>query len=241
LGVIRNQRAIVIDTGGSVMRKAAMLLAAIGFALPIVISFPAQALSDRTWVSGTGTNSAPCTRAAPCATFQFAHDQTNPSGEINCVDAGSYGQLAIAKAITISCEAGTAGILVAVSGNGIFINAAATDVVTLRGLDIEGSGVGTFGIIAQQAREVHVEKCSIRNFRFSSTAAALRTSNGSITTIFMFVVDTVLSDNSNGISLGSAGGFKVASVKNAIITGSTSNGVDLPNSNAFANVTESII
>ena len=93
------------------MRKAAMLLAAIGFVSSIAISFPAQALSDRTWVSGLGTNSGTCTRAAPCATFQFAHDQTNPGGEINCVDAGSYGTMFITKSITVSCEAGTAGIL----------------------------------------------------------------------------------------------------------------------------------
>jgi hypothetical protein len=226
------------------MRKVTMLLAAIGFGLPIAISFPAQALSDRTWVSGLGTDSAPCSRAAPCATFQFAHDQTNPRGEINCVDAGSYGVgvVGITKSITISCEAGTAGIMVAGGGGtGIFINAAATDVVTLRGLDIDGLGVGGTGISITTAKEVHVEKCIIRNFRSVPGAAALRTASGSTSTIFMFVVDTVISDNSNGISLASAGGFKVATVKNAIITESTGNGVELVNSNAYANVTESII
>jgi hypothetical protein len=218
-----------------------MLLAAIGFALPIVIAFPAQAFSDRTWVSGSGTNSGACTRAAPCATFQFAHDQTNPGGEINCVDAGSYGTLFIGKAITISCEAGTAGILETIGGNGINIDAAATDVVTLRGLDIDTSGVGLHGILVTTVKEVHVEKCSIRNFRSDSVSAAIRTSSASTTTNFVFVVDTVLSDNSNGITLASAGGFKVVSVKNAVITGSTSNGVALVSANAFANVTESIV
>ena len=93
------------------MSQATMLLAVIGFGLPIVSALPAQALSDRTWVSGLGTNSGACTQAAPCATFQFALNQTNAGGEINCVDAGSYGILTISKSITISCEAGTAGIL----------------------------------------------------------------------------------------------------------------------------------
>jgi len=222
------------------MRKA-LLLAAIGFGLPIVSALPAQALSDRTWVSGLGTDSAPCSRAAPCATFAFAHGQTNPGGEINCVDAGSYGILDISKSITISCEAGTAGIFAPSRFNGITIGAAATDVVTLRGLDIDGLGGAAVGISVSQAKEVHVEKCIIRNFRFGSNASALRTAGGSSETMFMFVVDTVISDNSNGIQLGSAGGFKVVSVKNAIITGSTVDGIGLLNSNAYANVTESII
>jgi hypothetical protein len=222
------------------MRKVAMLLATIGFGLPIVSSLPAQALSDRTWVSGLGTNSGACTRAAPCATFQFAHDQTYPGGEINCVDAGSYGALSINKSITVSCEAGTAGILVPSGGDAISISAATTDIVTLRGLDIDGVGNGRFAVLAGTVRELHIEKCIIRNFRANSTAAALRTTNSSVT-IFMFVVDTVASDNWNGISITSGAGFKVVSVKNAIITGSTSNGIELVNNNSFANVTESII
>jgi hypothetical protein len=140
------------------MRKVTIVIAAIGLALPGVISVPAQALSDRTWVSGLGSDSGACTRAAPCATFQFALGQTNPSGVVNCVDAGSYGTLSINKAITILCEAGTGGILVASGGNGISIGAPATDVVTLRGLDLDGLGGGFIGITIIGAREVHIEK-----------------------------------------------------------------------------------
>ena len=225
------------------MRKATMLLAAIGVASFIAISFPAQAqvLSDRTWVSGLGTDSGACIRTAPCATFGFALGKTSPGGEINCVDAGSYGPVTITKSITISCEAGTAGILVPGGSPGITIDAATTDVVTLRGLDLDGLGTALWGVLVRQAKEVHVEKCIIRNIRFSVGAAALRAFSGSSSTVFMFVVDTVLSDNANGISLHGSGGFKVATVKNAIITGSTADGIELVTSNAYANVTESII
>ena len=72
------------------MRKAAMLLAVIGLGLPILSSLPAQALLvDRTWVSGSGTDAGVCLQTTPCATFQFAHDNTTPGGEINCINAGS--------------------------------------------------------------------------------------------------------------------------------------------------------
>jgi hypothetical protein len=37
---------------------------------------PAHALPTRTWVSGKGTDSSACTRAAPCKTFAFALIQT---------------------------------------------------------------------------------------------------------------------------------------------------------------------
>jgi hypothetical protein len=97
--------------------------------------------------------------------------QTAAGGEINCVDAGGFGAVLITKAITISCEVGTAGILApGATSRGIDIAATASDVVTLRGLDIDGQGTGQVGIFVQQAREVHVERCIIRNFRQLSNA-----------------------------------------------------------------------
>ncbi len=77
-------------------------------------------------------------KSAPCKTFATALANTSPGGEINCLDPGqfgSFGAVFITKAITISCETGTAGIPV---GGSFRINAATTDVVTLRGLDIDG-------------------------------------------------------------------------------------------------------
>src|SRR5207253_2968534 len=111
----------------TIMRKAALSLAVIGLALPLLAAAPAEALSARTWVSGAGDDASPtCSRTAPCQTFATAIANTSPGGEINCLDAGSFGPVAIGKSITISCEAGTAGILVP-PGAGIFINAATTD------------------------------------------------------------------------------------------------------------------
>jgi hypothetical protein len=240
-GPEKTPSAHLIGTGGSAMRKAAMLLAAIGFVLAMISALPAQALSDRTWVSGTGTDSGACTRAAPCATFNFAHSQTNPGGEINCVDAGFYARFTITKSITISCEAGTAGMFAVISGTSIDIEAADTDIVTLRGLDINGFGVGTVGIRVLRAKQVHVEKCTVRNFRFSPDSLGIFTRPDSNSTTFMYIVDSIISDNSNGISLQSGGGFKVLSVKNTIITGSASHGVNLGSSNVFANITEAVI
>ena len=62
---------------------------------------PAQAGPNRTWVSGTGTDSGACTRAAPCRTFAFALTQTAAGGEIDVLDPAGYGTVTITKAISI--------------------------------------------------------------------------------------------------------------------------------------------
>src|SRR5438132_451271 len=82
----------------------------------------------------------------PCKTFAAAIAVTNAGGEINCADSGGFGTLTITKAITVACEVGTAGILGLGGGSSIAIdiNAATTDVVTLRGLDIDGQATSGY-------------------------------------------------------------------------------------------------
>lgn len=103
---------------------------------------PAFAQATRTWISGVGDDVNPCSRTAPCKTFAGAISKTAATGEINCLDPGGFGAVTITKSITLSCEGVTAGVLVAAT-NGITINAASTDVIRIRGLDMEGlSSVG---------------------------------------------------------------------------------------------------
>src|SRR6201994_2853912 len=105
----------------------------------------ASAQATRTWVSGVGDDANPCSRTAPCKTFAGAISKTAPQGEINCLDPGGFGALTITKAITVSCEIGTAGVLVS-GTNGIVVQAGASDNVVLRGLDFVGLGTGIDGI-----------------------------------------------------------------------------------------------
>jgi len=59
----------------------------------------AQALNNRSFVSSTGNDANPCTRALPCRNFQVAHDNPNPGGEINTLDPAGYGVIKIAFGI----------------------------------------------------------------------------------------------------------------------------------------------
>jgi hypothetical protein len=122
----------------------------------------AQAQASRTWVSGVGDDANPCSRTAPCKTFAGAISKTAAGGEINTLDPGAYGAVTITKALTISAEAGTAGIIFS-GTNGIVVNAGASDVVTLRGLDLNGIGAGLNGIRFLNGGTLVVENCLIQN------------------------------------------------------------------------------
>lgn len=146
------------------MRRSTLLSTVVGFAIPLLTAVSANAQATRTWVSGVGDDANPCSRTAPCKTFAGAISKTAAGGEINCLDPGGFGGVTITKSITISCEAGTAGVLVS-GTNAIIVNAAASDRVFLKGLDIEGLITGLNGINVLSAALVHVEDCVIRNFQ----------------------------------------------------------------------------
>src|SRR5258708_31911514 len=110
----------------------------------------AQAQATRTWVSGVGDDANPCSRTAPCKTFAGAISKTAACGEIDALDPGGFGAVTITKSITIDGTGTLAGILASLT-TGIIINlnaaTAATDVVTLRGLTINGACNGIRGAL----------------------------------------------------------------------------------------------
>jgi hypothetical protein len=125
----------------------------------------AQAQASRTWVSGVGDDANPCSRTAPCKTWAGAISKTAACGEIDALDPGGFGAVTITKSITLD-GTGTFASILASLVNGIVINAAATDVVTIRGISINGFCNGINGINILQAKTVNVEDCVI--FRFNT-------------------------------------------------------------------------
>jgi hypothetical protein len=180
------------------MRRIALLTLALGSLVSFLASAPANAQATRTWVSGVGDDANPCSRTAPCKTFAGSISKTAAGGEINCLDPGGFGALTITKSITISCEAGTAGVLVS-GTNGFVVNAAATDVVVLKGLDFEGIGTGISGVSIISAATVHVRNSVIRNFRGGGSGITLAPNNISTQ---LYVSDTFISNNGNSATTG---------------------------------------
>lgn len=182
------------------MRRAMLLVVAGVF----VHSAMASAQATRTWVSGVGDDANPCSRTAPCKTFAGAISKTAASGEINVLDPGGYGGVTITKSITISSENFEAGVLVS-GTNAIIVNAAASDVVVLRGLDIEGLGTGLSGIkVLGGLKALHVEKCTVNNFR-GTNANGIDIVPTTAGTMELYISDTILRRNGQG----TGGGIRV--------------------------------
>lgn len=167
--------------------------------LTVAIAFAAvaQAQATRTWVSGVGDDANPCSRTAPCKTFAGAISKTAASGEINVLDPGGFGGVTITKSITISSEGFEAGVLVS-GTNAIIINAATTDAVVLRGLDFEGLGTGLVGIkVLGGLDSLHVEKCTINNFR-GANGSGIEIAPTLAGTTKVFIKDTIVRRNGQG-------------------------------------------
>jgi hypothetical protein len=204
------------------MRRIALLVSAIGFLIPLAAA-PASA-QTRTWVSGVGDDLNPCSRTAPCKTFAGAISKTAAAGEINCIDPGGFGAVTITKAITISCEGVTAGVLASAGGSGIVVNAGASDTVYLKGLDIEGVGVGFKGINFVAGGSLFVDTCVIRNF---GAANGLGIAFNPSTSASLTVVNSIVQHNGNGATGGgiqispTGAGVAKANLNNVTVTKNT--------------------
>ena len=128
-------------------------------------SAPAQAQATRTWISGVGDDANPCSRTAPCRTFQGAISKTAAGGEINCIDPNGAGAVTITKSITLNCRETMASILVA-GTNAITINAGVNDSVVIDGLTLTGplTNMGDNGINVIQVGSLVVRNVYIRGF-----------------------------------------------------------------------------
>lgn len=147
----------------------------------------AGAQATRTWISGVGDDANPCSRTAPCKTFQGTISKTASNGEMNVLDPGGFGPVTITKSMTIDGGNFIAGVLVS-GTNGIIINAAGFS-VTLRGLDINGLNTGSSGIKILNADAVFVENCQI--YGFSRGISDERTTGGELS-----VTNTIIKNNS---------------------------------------------
>ena len=122
------------------------------------VASPATALDIRTWVSGVGDDLNPCTRSAPCRTFDAASSKTAPNGEIDALDPAEYGGLTIIQGLTID------GGGLATLDRSVNIRAGSEDTVTLRNLSINGNRSTGIGIKILGGRNVVIENCAVAGF-----------------------------------------------------------------------------
>ena len=140
-----------------------------------------------------------------------------------------------------------------IAGLAVTINTAATDVVTLRGLDLDGNGTGNAGIFIETAGVVHVHNVRIRGFTgagivlfnsnytelyvvdshitecgFSGSNGGILINQGGSGSANVFINRVRLENNSNGILANGSFSTGVAanvSVVDSIVSGSAFNGI----------------
>jgi hypothetical protein len=172
----------------------------------------------RTYVSGMGSDSNSCVASSPCQTFQGALAKTMPGGEIYVLDSANYGPVTITQAVTITSEGATGGVL-ATGSAGITISAGAQDVVTLRGLEIDGGNSGGTGILFTSGKSLNVQQSTVRNFVNSGISFASTASS------WLVVSDSTLINNTNNGILASSGSGPVTVTLSRVTA--TGNGVGM--------------
>lgn len=175
---------------------AGVLLGALG--LPSV----AFGLNVQSWVSGVGADANPCARTAPCQTFNAALAETTPGGEISALDSGEFGPagntsgsgavtgpVSITQSVTISAVGVAAGVTPATATDAIDIDAPG-DLVILKGLDINGQGLGLDGVDVTAAATVRIEDSDIYGFTDNGIEFAPTSANAKL-----FVDDSTITGN----------------------------------------------
>ena len=143
---------------------------------PVLLLFAVLALPGalhaqlpKIFVASFGNDANDGSRNAPKRNFQAAHDAVAAKGQIVVLDTAGYGKLNINKSVSITVPPGVNGfITVSGANDGIDIFAGSSDVVSLRGLIIEGGttapGSGSSGVFVSSVNTVRMEECTIRDF-----------------------------------------------------------------------------
>jgi hypothetical protein len=192
-----------------------------GTSLFIILSASAASgQAQRTFVArtGIGNDSNPCTLQAPCRTFTQAISQTSPGGEVVVLNSAGYGAVSITKAISLISPPGVYAGISVFSGDGIDINAGASDVVTLRGLTINNQGTFGSGIAFNGGGTLHVENCVTNGFTagfgISFNAAGI-----------LSVKDSIARGNFSGIVVQPAAGAALADLEGVRLEGNAAAGL----------------
>jgi len=208
--------------------RLASIIAA-GFAA-LVCSQPANAQSDRTFLSVHGVDSPTCGAIdSPCQTFNVAITNTNPKGEVIALDSGVYvsPDIGISKSITLTAAPGAhvelyhTAVLVILSGD--------TN-VTLRNLSVSGgSGLQNRAIqVAGSSGTVSIDHCVVSGatgdgIDFETTG-----------TVQSFIRDTTVTDTGEGLVVAPSAGLLKASVEHCRFENNSGEGLRV---NSFCRIT----
>ncbi len=147
------------------MKTSLRSLPALALLLFALLALPGalHAQLPKIFVASFGNDANDGSRNSPKRNFQAAHDAVAVGGQIVVLDTAGYGKLSITKSLSVTVPPGVNGF-VTTSGPtiGIAIAVGGNDVVTLRGLIVEGNSNGAAGIYATSVGTLTIEDCTVR-------------------------------------------------------------------------------
>jgi hypothetical protein len=152
--------------------------------------------APRAFVSTAGNDVNPCTVGSPCRTLQAAINAVDAGGEVVALESGGYGTMIITRSVAVIVPPGVHAAITANGVDGVYVNAPGISVV-LRGLYLNGTGTDGSGIHFKQGATLHVENCVINGFTGFAYFGIYQEATGN-----MFVKDTIVRNNFNGIGVG---------------------------------------
>ena len=175
----------------------------------ILLTFaPVFAQLDRSFVATNGVDSGTCgAQTSPCRDFNAAIGRTNAGGAVTALDSGIYAaaSITITKSITLAAAPGVhADLYNTDNSSRITVNAASTDVVTLRNLFITGKPASTnfYGIGILSVGSLQIENCVIDHFNTGIGTGGMQSSAQ------LFIKDTISKNNTNsGIQISTGAGL----------------------------------
>jgi len=164
---------------------------------------PAHARA-RVFVTSYGNDANPCTFGSPCKTFQQAVNVVDAGGEVTAIDSAGFGPLNITKAVTITSPPGIeASIAVPAGGTAVAIAAGANDIVTLRGLTLNGAGSGYYGIYLTAGGKLNVIDCFGTNYTLYGIL--VEPPAATATNTLVLISNTIVTDTPVAIELATYG------------------------------------
>jgi hypothetical protein len=234
------------------MKITYSLLASSLIALLLALPSTIHAQATKIFVASFGNDANDGSRGAPKRNFQNAHDTVAAGGQIVVLDTAGYGALNITKSLAVTVPPGVNGFVTVTANNlGITIHAGISDVVTLRGLIVEGGGSRTtvtpgsgYGISVSSVGALTLHDCTVRNFYVGLIFSATSTNTiprlsmynsevrncrygidleASAAQIQALVAGCQLENNGDGVYVAGSGqgGSAIVTVKDSVVAHST--------------------
>jgi hypothetical protein len=168
----------------------------------------AQAGLFRAYLASTGSDSNPCTVAAPCRLLPAALLAVNDGGEVWMLDSANYNTapVTIDKSVTILAIPGAVGSLVSTTASTsvVTVNGAGAK-VTLNNVVVVPFTTPWDGVTLSQGTSLTLDRCRIAGMANRSISVT--------TSAFLRVVDSIVEDTNFGVVVENGASGQVANTK----------------------------